>query len=274
MYLKQSKRKIPIVSSKSHRSVRSMAIRSLLWFSLCVALLDSFDYYGHMCIAFDMLGLSVFDFLKENNYIPYPVDQVRHISYQLCLAVKCKSCTLRLARHGHLSISSFSSSWNRLDTHRFEGKSLVISSRFLVDDSFFSLAGEHSLRQFGLQRCLQSPKGSSDRGDEEDEMNDFRCLATWWTYRSTHGYQSDWLRFGDIRLGTSFHDCLHPALSRSGSDSRTRLVTTMWCLEYWLYLIWTVFGFHTLSSEFVAIPTGKEHRWSSSRFRHMTTKNI
>ncbi|CAF1669107.1 unnamed protein product, partial [Adineta ricciae] len=55
---------------------------------LCVALLDSFDYYGHMCIAFDMLGLSVFDFLKENNYIPYPIDQVRHISYQLCLAVK------------------------------------------------------------------------------------------------------------------------------------------------------------------------------------------
>jgi CDC-like kinase len=43
-----------------------------------------------MCIAFDMLGLSVFDFLKENNYIPYPIDQVRHISYQLCLAVKCK----------------------------------------------------------------------------------------------------------------------------------------------------------------------------------------
>ena len=58
--------------------------------SLCVALLDSFDYYGHMCIAFDMLGLSVFVFLKENNYIPYPIDQVRHISYQLCLSVKCK----------------------------------------------------------------------------------------------------------------------------------------------------------------------------------------
>ncbi len=64
--------------------------RNILFFSLCVSLLDSFDYHGHMCIAFDMLGLSVFDFLKENNYIPYPVDQVRHISYQLCLAVKCK----------------------------------------------------------------------------------------------------------------------------------------------------------------------------------------
>lgn len=26
-------------------------------------MLDWFDYHGHMCIAFEMLGLSVFDFL-------------------------------------------------------------------------------------------------------------------------------------------------------------------------------------------------------------------
>jgi CDC-like kinase len=32
-------------------------------FSLCVKMLDWFDYHGHMCIAFEMLGLSVFDFL-------------------------------------------------------------------------------------------------------------------------------------------------------------------------------------------------------------------
>ncbi|XP_053381857.1 dual specificity protein kinase CLK2-like [Mercenaria mercenaria] len=55
---------------------------------LCVQMLDWFDYHGHMCLAFDMLGLSVFDFLKENNYIPYDLDQVRHISYQLCYAVQ------------------------------------------------------------------------------------------------------------------------------------------------------------------------------------------
>lgn len=35
-----------------------------------------------------MLGLSVFDFLKDNNYEPYPMDHVRHVSYQLCYAVK------------------------------------------------------------------------------------------------------------------------------------------------------------------------------------------
>ncbi|CAI9721981.1 specificity kinase CLK2 isoform X4 [Octopus vulgaris] len=54
---------------------------------LCVRMLDWFDYHGHMCIAFDMLGLSVFDFLKDNTYYPYPLDQVRNISYQLCYAV-------------------------------------------------------------------------------------------------------------------------------------------------------------------------------------------
>ncbi|CAL1532909.1 unnamed protein product [Lymnaea stagnalis] len=54
---------------------------------LCVQMLDWFDFHGHMCIGFDMLGLSVFDFLKENNYVPYTLEQVRHISYQLCYAV-------------------------------------------------------------------------------------------------------------------------------------------------------------------------------------------
>jgi len=33
------------------------------WCSLCVRMLDFFDYYGHICISFTMLGLSVFDFL-------------------------------------------------------------------------------------------------------------------------------------------------------------------------------------------------------------------
>jgi len=61
---------------------------------LCAHILDWFDYHGHICIAFDMLGLSVFDFLKDNNYIPYSIAQVRHITYQLCIAVKCKCSDL------------------------------------------------------------------------------------------------------------------------------------------------------------------------------------
>jgi CDC-like kinase len=55
---------------------------------LCVRMYDSFNYFGHMCLTFEVLGESVFDFLKSNNYVPYPLSQVRHIAYQLCHAVK------------------------------------------------------------------------------------------------------------------------------------------------------------------------------------------
>ncbi|XP_010902090.1 dual specificity protein kinase CLK2 isoform X1 [Esox lucius] len=55
---------------------------------LCVQMYDWFDYHGHMCISFELLALSTFDFLKENNYLPYSISQVRHMAYQLCLAVK------------------------------------------------------------------------------------------------------------------------------------------------------------------------------------------
>ncbi|ESN92091.1 hypothetical protein HELRODRAFT_89924, partial [Helobdella robusta] len=54
----------------------------------CVRLLSHFDFCGHICLTFSLLGLSVFDFLKENSYQAYPMEQVRHISYQLVRSVK------------------------------------------------------------------------------------------------------------------------------------------------------------------------------------------
>uniref|UniRef100_A0A8D2NTK9 dual-specificity kinase n=1 Tax=Zosterops lateralis melanops TaxID=1220523 RepID=A0A8D2NTK9_ZOSLA len=56
--------------------------------NLCVRMFDWFDYHGHMCISFELLGLSTFDFLKDNNYLPYPIHQVRHMAFQVCQAVK------------------------------------------------------------------------------------------------------------------------------------------------------------------------------------------
>eukprot|EP00088_Acartia_fossae_P054831 TRINITY_DN6330_c0_g1_i1.p1 TRINITY_DN6330_c0_g1~~TRINITY_DN6330_c0_g1_i1.p1 ORF type:complete len:573 (-),score=104.11 TRINITY_DN6330_c0_g1_i1:1256-2974(-) len=53
----------------------------------CVQMYDWFDYHGHKCIAFQLLGKSVFDFLKDNNYEPYPIEHVRSIAYELTLAV-------------------------------------------------------------------------------------------------------------------------------------------------------------------------------------------
>lgn len=69
---------------------RSLFCLCCLSCSLCVQMYDWFDYHGHMCISFELLALSTFDFLKENNYLPYSISQVRHMAYQICLAVKCK----------------------------------------------------------------------------------------------------------------------------------------------------------------------------------------
>ncbi|XP_076865589.1 dual specificity protein kinase CLK2 isoform X2 [Brachyhypopomus gauderio] len=56
--------------------------------NLCVRMFDWFDYHGHMCLSFELLALSTFDFLKDNSYLPYSISQVRHMAYQICLAVK------------------------------------------------------------------------------------------------------------------------------------------------------------------------------------------
>uniref|UniRef100_A0A7N8XFQ6 dual-specificity kinase n=1 Tax=Mastacembelus armatus TaxID=205130 RepID=A0A7N8XFQ6_9TELE len=53
----------------------------------CVQMLDWFSYYGHVCITFELLSLSTFDFLKANNFLPYPIKQIRHMAHQICHAV-------------------------------------------------------------------------------------------------------------------------------------------------------------------------------------------
>lgn len=55
--------------------------------SLCIKMLTSFEYQGHICIGFEALGVSVLQFLDENDFMPFPMDQIRHIGYQLCHAV-------------------------------------------------------------------------------------------------------------------------------------------------------------------------------------------
>ncbi|KAI4340676.1 hypothetical protein MLD38_025486 [Melastoma candidum] len=56
--------------------------------SRCVQIRNWFDYRNHICIVFEMLGPSLFDFLRKNNYRPFPVDLVRELGRQLleCVA--------------------------------------------------------------------------------------------------------------------------------------------------------------------------------------------
>ncbi|CAI9289062.1 unnamed protein product [Lactuca saligna] len=55
--------------------------------SHCVQILNWFDYRNHICIVFEKLGPSLFDFLKRNKYCPFPVDLVREIGRQLLESV-------------------------------------------------------------------------------------------------------------------------------------------------------------------------------------------
>lgn len=55
--------------------------------NLCLKMFEWFNYSGYICIVFEALGLSIFDFLRENEYEPYTLDEIRHITHQLCHAV-------------------------------------------------------------------------------------------------------------------------------------------------------------------------------------------
>ncbi|CAN6914536.1 unnamed protein product [Brassica oleracea] len=54
----------------------------------CVQIRNWFDYRNHICIVFEKLGSSLYDFLRKNNYRSFPIDLVREIGWQLleCVA--------------------------------------------------------------------------------------------------------------------------------------------------------------------------------------------
>ncbi|KAM9332797.1 dual specificity protein kinase CLK1-like [Pholidichthys leucotaenia] len=53
----------------------------------CVRMLDWFHHKGHTCIVFELLGLSTFEFLRQNDFLPFTVEQIRHMAFQIFKAV-------------------------------------------------------------------------------------------------------------------------------------------------------------------------------------------
>lgn len=56
----------------------------------CIHLRDSFDFRNHICIVTDLLGQSVFDFLKGNGFVPFPSSQIQAFARQLFTSVACE----------------------------------------------------------------------------------------------------------------------------------------------------------------------------------------
>ncbi|EGV63345.1 serine threonine protein kinase CMGC group [Yamadazyma tenuis] len=53
----------------------------------CIHLRECFDYRGHICIVTDLLKISLYDYLENNKFIPFPGSHVQSISKQLIRSV-------------------------------------------------------------------------------------------------------------------------------------------------------------------------------------------
>lgn len=51
--------------------------------SLCVEMFGHFEHQGHCCLVFECLGLSLYEYLKKNEYRGFPMDILRPISREL-----------------------------------------------------------------------------------------------------------------------------------------------------------------------------------------------
>lgn len=49
---------------------------------------DAFNFHGHYCLVFESLGPSLYDYLKRNEYQPFPMSYVRDFSRQLLEAIE------------------------------------------------------------------------------------------------------------------------------------------------------------------------------------------
>ncbi|MEQ2183296.1 hypothetical protein GOODEAATRI_031324 [Goodea atripinnis] len=49
--------------------------------------IESFTYKGHFCLAFEMLDVSIFDFMKSRDFAPLHVSEIRVVAQQLLVAL-------------------------------------------------------------------------------------------------------------------------------------------------------------------------------------------
>ena len=80
----------PPTSSKCHigSSALCILINVDLHYSKCIHLLDWFDHKNHICLVSELLGMCLYNFLKENNFQAFPRTHTRiHVSiaWECCM---------------------------------------------------------------------------------------------------------------------------------------------------------------------------------------------
>ncbi|EGZ26540.1 hypothetical protein PHYSODRAFT_551845 [Phytophthora sojae] len=56
--------------------------------SLCVRMYKWFEYKGHVCMVFERLGCSLYDYLKNHDYKPFPLHCIRAYAWQLLTSLE------------------------------------------------------------------------------------------------------------------------------------------------------------------------------------------
>lgn len=58
--------------------------------SKCIHLDEYFDFRNHPCLVSELYGMSVFDFLKQNSFQPFPEKHIQDFAKSLLKSVDCK----------------------------------------------------------------------------------------------------------------------------------------------------------------------------------------
>ncbi|VAI47580.1 unnamed protein product [Triticum turgidum subsp. durum] len=64
-----------------------MGLHEWFYACSCVQIRNWFDYRNHICIVFEKLGPSLYDFLRKNSYRSFPIDLVREFARQILESV-------------------------------------------------------------------------------------------------------------------------------------------------------------------------------------------
>lgn len=62
--------------------------------SHCIHMDEYFDHRNHPCIVSELYGMSVFDFLKQNSFSPFPERHIQDFAKSLLKSVDCLSLFL------------------------------------------------------------------------------------------------------------------------------------------------------------------------------------
>ena len=137
---KRSRCAIKIIRSvQKYRDASRIELRVLQTLSLndksnrnkCIHLRDCFDFRNHICIVTDLLGQSVFDFLKGNAFVPFPSSQIQNFARQLLTSVACKRCPEHMSLH--VLMYTISSPRPQPHTHRSKAREHLISEQYIPD---------------------------------------------------------------------------------------------------------------------------------------------